>query len=327
MIAPSNAVRVLLFFGDGRYVWSEEYFRAGSDTVDPTADDQAALTLMTKSGGVADKRVQMLGAGVQLLEIRASRDNVFRDSLISEQYAEWQQPKGAVPDLEIYNTGYCDLADTPKECEQAAEPQVCLRVRCESTAVRRRIMYLSGVPQFADIPGANVPLPATIDPTGKIDTGVFNLAFNNWAGQVLTDQWGFVGIQYTNNAPIGNVTTNVGGTQVTVLTKSPLSVTSGDTVLIFHPQYFPGSYNFHGQKEVATVTQIPGPPPITQLTFSANIGNADLSYKAGGIVKGPAVRVFNVFTAIYADGIAKRSRGFAELAIRGRSRTRRNFVG
>jgi hypothetical protein len=311
---------VLLFFGDGRYVWSEEYFRAGSDTTDPTADDTAALALMTKDGGVADKRVQLLGAGVQLLEVRASRDNVFRDSLISEKYAEWQAPKGAHPDENIYNTQYCDLAATPPECEQAAEPQVCLRVRCESTARKRRIMFLSGIPQFADIPGANVPLPAAIDPTGKTDVGLFNEAFKKWAAQVLLDQWGFVGVQYTATQPIIGMTTNVGGTTVSVVTKAPMTLAQGDTCLIFHPQFFPGSYNFHGQHEVLSAVG-------NVVTFAANLGAAQFAYKQGGTLQGPATRAFNVFTSVLPDGIAERKRGFAELAIRGRSRSRRNFVG
>jgi hypothetical protein len=116
------------------------------------------------------------------------------------------------------------------------------------------------------------------------------------------------------------MTTNVGGTSVTVVTAAPLGVAVNDTCLVFHPKFYPGSFNFHGQQEVVSVAG-------NTVTFGANIGTAAFSYKSGGLLKGKATRTFNVFTALFADSIAKRSRGFAELAIRGRSRSRRNFVG
>lgn len=310
----------MLFFQDDRYVWSETYWSPGSDAPDPTVDDQAVMNKVLKAGGLADTRVQLLGAGVQLNEIRTSRDNVFRDSLVSDAYAQWANPKGAIPASQIYNKNFCNKPADTLVCEQAAEPQVVLRVRCESGATARRIMFLGGLPQFADRPGENIPFQPTADPTGGIDPTLFNVAYDKWAGAVEGDGYGYVGVQYTNTYQIKNVTANPNGSIVTVeTTVAPAGINAGQTVLVFRPTYFPGSFNFHGQKEVATVAG-------NLITF--NTQNATpINYHIGGAIKGPATRTFHAFTALIPDGIAERKRGFAELAIRGRSRPRRNFVG
>jgi hypothetical protein len=308
MIPPIATKRVLFFFSDQRMEWSESYY------FPPTSATSAALLeAVTK---LAKVRLPLLGVGVLNTEIRASDDTVFRDSQISRDYSQWGGFPGGSNSKRIYDP---QLIEPGVDKAIAAPPTVVLRLRQEGRVGdqvlgrHRRIVPLSGWPESIEVDQGNVP------PYANKQWGVNFQRFIDYFKDNATI-WGF---PVFKNPPektsqvfsITRVANNgVITVQHAILDQFPV----GSTVEIFRPRFQGGSLKIQGKYEVLT----------SQLgsftTLDPRVGV--VTYLDGGVVQ-LVTRDFATIQDVIPDGFGIRKRGAAELAPRGRSRTRKAFAG
>lgn len=304
MIPPIGAVRCQWFFNDGRMEWSETLWRPVGTSLDSAMG--AALSL-------GSFRVNTLGTGVQMTEIRVSKDDVFGDSDVNTDYAGWLGPKGADPRAKIYNSALLG----GQAVALPAAPTRCLKVRLEGTTgerwLHRRPIYFSGMPDYV------VQDQGPINP----EAGQWQKAFDKWGEQLTgsTAVWGFVVYHKPVGAekfPVAGITRVGSGGDVTVTLTVPPTFAVRDTIELFRPRFNGGSLKIQGKYEVVT---------IAGNTFTVRptlLG--DVSYRDGGTVW-KVTREFATIFKVTPEIFTIHKRGGAELGPRGRLSSRKSFAG
>lgn len=307
MIPPIHAKRCQFYFSDQRMEWSEVYWQSEAVALD---------NALTRAILLGAKRVKTLGKGVQLVEIRASDDAVFRDSNVYTGFQNWASPPGSAPGLKLYNLqllGDCD------DDGIAAAPTRCLRLRQEGQAsggapfLHRRVVYFSGMPDCDVSDQGNVP------PFPGVRWGQ---AFNDWAAQVVDplQAWGFVGFKTPAllNGNILNIVRQVDNVTVIITYGGADVFPVGSTVEVFRPIFFGGSLKIQGKYEVIQS----GP---NQISIRDNRPGA-VGYDRGGTLRS-VTQEWCQITQVITDGWQIHKRGAAELAPRGRLRSRKAYAG
>jgi hypothetical protein len=156
------SIRCNFFFSNGRYGWSETLYPK-----DPTVDLNAALTLAINYANI---RVQLLGFGAQMDEIRVSDDTKFRDDHVT----------GLLSNTSSIFTGN----NTPVFSSFAIQPYNDVVERCETIDGQyRKTLFLSGYPQYLNVN----PWPGVNDLRADANFGAPFLAWE----QELRTNWGF----------------------------------------------------------------------------------------------------------------------------------------
>jgi hypothetical protein len=154
-------LRATFFFESLSYGWTETLF-------DPNGSHSLSDT-QTLAGTLGALRVQMLGFGAALKEVRVSDDAIFRDSLVGE----------FSPDTSSIYTFPFNPANTTERWE-ATQPYADLLLRIEGGTRYRKSLYLSGIPGYL----YTNPFP------GEITDPRWQPLYNAWADELLRN-WGF----------------------------------------------------------------------------------------------------------------------------------------
>lgn len=162
-------------------------------------------------------RLKISGFGVTPLEIRLSKENVFRDSKIvpaSLFVADAPKLKNLTS-----NTGEVTS-------NAADQPNSCLNVRIDADARHRRQFYLAGIP---DCCVATYP---TTDP--EVQQPMWAPDWQTYKSLLINQQWGFV-VQRNEadgvtRVPVVGVTQQVGTGLLGVVVAGPAAFVQGDSV-------------------------------------------------------------------------------------------------
>jgi hypothetical protein len=164
-------IRVNLIFQGAFQGWTETYFCLSAATPD------AAVNAAVVANGLCDKRAELLAVPNNLIGVRASDDEINRDSIVRLFNLPYRGAwTGSAP---VFNTLTC---------------------RMEATSLFRRSIYLRGIPS------------EIVSPTngGYVATPAWSTSFNNWRNLLLNPNfiWGLKRLDKT--AP---KTTIIGGTR------------------------------------------------------------------------------------------------------------------
>ena len=187
-------LRATFFFKDsGGYGWSE--------TIHSTKPDLTAC--LAAASSLAAFRISCLGGTSYLPFVRVSDDEVKRDSLIFK-----------VPPGDMFNTS---AAGTSSDIANTS-----LTVRLSSTPLRRRTLYMRGIPDDV-VKNSGLYTPSQN----------FQGAFDQWFIQLKTDAWairGKSGVALPHT--IGLIAQNGTSGDIAVTTLDPHGLAQNDTIVI-----------------------------------------------------------------------------------------------
>ena len=163
---PVNGNKVTMIFQNGQYGFSESHIYLGNASLDATFPD---ANTMLKA------RYKMMGALVQAVAVRISKEGVFRDSKIFD-----------AEDLAIPQKGLNEdkLAGGGEQKNTPDQSKACGLLRMEAGNTNRRSLYLAGIPD-ALIEGA----PPVFN--------IYNIPgwdkiYKAWKNLMIGGKWGFV---------------------------------------------------------------------------------------------------------------------------------------
>lgn len=303
---PAQGIFTTMFFKDDVYGFSESHlYLNGAGGITPSA--------VADSFTLFKKRIALCGYGVQAVGMRLSQLGVFRDSKVftASDLAALNPLAGNFST----NTG----GTVPNDSDQ---PKACVLVRAESGALRRKPIYLAGVPDV--IIRENPSGPAVIQIPAWLTL------FNSYAN-TLVASWGFAAKQLSSvlgfgATPIIGLATQagtaligivIGAGTITVDGTLPVQVRGVGRTNNAYP-------SLNGTWQVADVlTSTPvagkttvflrGTSHITQSTIT-KLGTAQLADRTGF-----------PYTAVQLIGQTTRKRGNRFLAPPGRRTVRRSI--
>lgn len=195
-----NPIRVTMFIKTPNKTLSETHWATGT-----SGTPKSVLTAATVPGGIVQLRANLLGNDSNIQIVRASKDNVFRDSTIATSHFN---PAGST---------------------STTDPAVnCLNVRLESGDLYRRTLYLGALPDVVIVDGK---YDYTSPHYAKVRTYLNALSSGSW-GFLAVDKGG---APLTNpQIPIAGITANtaVSPNVITVITLGPHGLTTGDAIRI-----------------------------------------------------------------------------------------------
>ncbi len=266
-------IRATLFFFDAFGAgWTETIHNIGGDLT----------TVQGSAARLIPLRVRCLGSSANLYKARISDDLIQRDSLIL--------------DVPVGNQS------NPLSTAASADANLCLVTRIEAGALKRRTLFMRGVPtNIAPTSGIYQPTPA------------FSTAFNNWKNQLLSDGWA-VRSRGASGALATIVTiSSIGAPTVLITTLAPHGL------VLAQPIYITG---VKGTTTVNGSWLVSSTPTATTFTIvSFQIGQP---YISGGVVhdRTPGSYGLTVITDALDEDISKRGAGRPPFLPHGRRRGR-----
>jgi len=266
--------RLTIFFEDGKYGWSESHFyRAPVTDLHQVINDGVIL---------ARARADLLGTGPTINELRASFDDVFRDSFIN------------VFNPPLQTTLFAGGGSVPPEVTSDLPYSVTL-LRLESGANYRRSLYLSGVPDAYQL-----------DPNAQYGAQ-WETNFGLWADQLADDPvnqttglWGFKALQRPPDVPTFPITGITFGLP-TIITAVGNTFTVGQRIHIRLVKQTPKKPSVNGFWYVLAKTG-------DQVTL-ANSSFAGEAYLGGGIVYDAQTYAIKPYTDVRIVRETHRKRG------------------
>lgn len=161
---PASGIRCTFFIQDDLYGISETHIHSATEINDAINDATALMKA----------RMNLCGVPAVAVGVRLSKEGVFRDSKII--------PGGEFVDVnpkEFNYTGPAGL-EGPNNSDQ---PKSCILLRVDSGSIKRKSLYLAGIPDFA----------IRENPRGPVITLVpqYLSAFNKWKNLLVSKAWGF----------------------------------------------------------------------------------------------------------------------------------------
>lgn len=281
-----NPVRVTLFLaGPGATVAESHYYATDGDI--NSAMSQGLL--------LAAKRVALLGSDARGVELRASLENVFRDSLAAD-LSSLKGPPG---------NGACDPKDR------------CLNVRVECGSLYRKNLFLALIPdntiqKSKYAPAGVAGWHSALDSYLFQLTGFANVQRQVWGTLVINKDQGF-----TPRVPIVRTGFNLDLTRLDVLTRGVHGLKVGDVVRLRTVLGKGVVYPFSQRVFKVVAVQTP-----TQFDLALSSGAHGQAPQVGTIQR--QVRVFAPYSDYFLRGIGFRKRGGRTMLPRGSRRSGRH---
>lgn len=293
--------KVTLLFRDGVYAISESHWTVGAEELAVTVPKMKKLAIA---------RYKLMGAGVQIIGARVSKEGVFRDSLMLGP------DDLAIP---VRGTNADKLDNGEGSTGDPDQAKACPLIRAEGGTQHRKSIYLSGVPD--DVIRGNPPVLNFGGVPG------FQLKFDAYAKELITKGWGFAVVDQvvaaaTKKAVLACVTQAVTGLLGIVTSGTITGAVIGTKLQLRNFKMKNPAYKSpNGRQVIGQIEEGPGAGQFTYwLLNSAGILPANI------FLFGSAERVeytVQAYTELIPRNPTTRKRGNRSLAGPGRRSTRK----